>query len=171
MSRRYQQSEALRDSPFERVARNGRLICSRLSGEAKAEQQRSVARTNRTRQQPHHTFCALFVKIPRRLVSQEERRIIGQCSGDSHSLLFSPAELGRIVLAASKADEIEKFAGAVLVLSSQRNHREQDVFQQRSAAGSNYRPERPSQPARRGILKRAPPTSGRDQFPLSDFRE
>ena len=78
------------------------------------KQQCSAALTNRARQQPHHTFCALFIKIPRRLVSKEKRRVIGQCSGDSDSLLFSPAELGRIVVAAiSQADEIEKFAKAV----------------------------------------------------------
>jgi hypothetical protein len=31
--------------------------------------ERPAALTNRARQQPHHTFCALFIKIPGRLVS------------------------------------------------------------------------------------------------------
>ena len=33
------------------------------------KQQRPSALTDRARQQPHHTFCALFIKIPGRLVS------------------------------------------------------------------------------------------------------
>jgi hypothetical protein len=94
------------------------------------QQQRSAALAYRTRQQSHHAFCALLVKIPRRLIGQDEPGIVGQCSGNSHPLLLSPAELGGIVVAAiGQADEIEKLASAMLVRSPQRNHREQDIFQ------------------------------------------
>src|SRR5215471_19397115 len=94
------------------------------------EQQGPPTLANSTRQQRHDALRALVIKISSWLVRQYDQRIVGQCSSNSHPLLFPAAELSGMVIAAiGESDSIEKFAGTALARSSQGDHRKQHVLQ------------------------------------------
>ena len=85
-------------------------------------------------QQFQNYFAGTFIQVARRLVRQEQDRVMDEGAGDSDALLLAPTEpVGERVEAISQADPIQQVFGAAVALSilASQLDRQGDVFQDR----------------------------------------
>src|SRR5947209_5829578 len=77
------------------------------------------------------------IKIPRRLVGEDERRVVDECARDRHALLLSARQLVRVVpLAPRESDRVQRSDRAPVSLArldAGVEHRQLDVLKRRGA--------------------------------------
>ena len=68
-------------------------------------------------EQVHHLAAGARVEIARRLVGQQDRRLVGQRAGDGHALLLAAGELrGMVGRPRFQADLLQQLADALAAL-------------------------------------------------------
>ena len=88
--------------------------------------------TTGARQQRGDIACIIVVEIAGRLVSENDRRFVGEGSGDCDTLLLTPTQLRRPVAASiAEADRIEELHCAQSIQTALRKHWQKDVFDRR----------------------------------------
>jgi hypothetical protein len=64
-------------------------------------------------QKLEYAFDLNVIQVRRRFVSHDERRVLHECSGNRHTLLLAPRELGRSMVGPfSQTDSIKQRIGA-----------------------------------------------------------
>ena len=88
--------------------------------------------TTGARQQLGDPACIVVVEIAGRLVCKNDRRFVGEGSGDCDTLLLTPAQFRRPVTASvAEADRVEELHCAPTIQSALREHWQKDIFERR----------------------------------------
>jgi hypothetical protein len=88
--------------------------------------------TTGARQQRSDLACIIVVEIAGRLVSENDRRFVGEGSGNSNTLLLTAAQFGGPVTASiAEANGVEELHCAPTIQSTPREHWQKDVFERR----------------------------------------
>jgi len=84
------------------------------------------------RQQLGDLACIVVVEIAGRLVSEDDRRFVGERSGDSDTLLLTAAQFrGPVTTSIAEADGVEDLHCAPTIQAALRKHWQKDVFERR----------------------------------------